>query len=678
VLRKSNKILTQTDHDSDYDKQRTNMGVRSGPRIPSESREEGGNLLIHGNVGDGQVFIDSSPSGHTITTSGNTTHSTAQSKFDGGSIYFDGTGDYLTIADHADFTFGTGDFTIDLWIYPTTIGSGGNKNYVGTNPNQYLTFGSNNSGGLLFYYGGGTWTSTPSATSNVVVNSAWQHVAVSRSGGTVYLFHNGVLITSRSQSASIDPPNIEIGAYGGGASDLFVGYMDEFRITKGTALWTKDFKPPSRRHVTRNLILSFDAMNAKSFAGEPTTNIITDGDCNDGAHPDNVSFGFEASVSIVDCPIDDTGFRPSPKAMKFSKTSSTNGRIFFGSGWPTLDSDSGAATHPYCMSAWFYIPTSSTGNGNSSVGGRPFFNTDNSANSATINSHRTYHVNDKGKWIKLVNEFYSKAGNHSHGLRVISDDPIGAIYYCTEVQVEKKDHATPFVDGSRAAANAWRDISGNGNHGTFSSVDLGAASEDIHFVRRGSIILPNPDTNPTTNFVPAGRGVVANTDRPASINFDGSDDLVTTSFGSGRNPYTSPMTFVAWVKSDTTTNNKMWLDHGSNGTNQRLYCALITADNPKPFGIQSSAWSLPSNADNSKWYHQALVMDSGTARGYYDGNEGGTKSYTSYTLPGNVRAGGRNTYIWDGQIACFAIYNTALSHADIKQIYNAQKNRFGL
>ena len=80
------------------------MGVRSGPRIPSESREEGGNLLIHGNVGDGQAFIDSSPSGHTITTSGNTTHSTAQSKFDGGSIYFDGTGDYLTIADHADFT----------------------------------------------------------------------------------------------------------------------------------------------------------------------------------------------------------------------------------------------------------------------------------------------------------------------------------------------------------------------------------------------------------------------------------------------------------------------------------------------------------------------------------------------------------------------------------------------
>ncbi len=128
---------------------------------------------------------------------------------------------------------------------------------------------------------------------------------------------------------------------------------------------------------TDNLLLCFDAMNAKSFAGEPTTNIITDGDCNDGNTPDNMAFGYEASVSVVDCPIDDTGFRPSPKAMKLTKTSSTNGRVTFGSGWPTLDSDSGAATHPYCMSAWFYIPRSSTGNGSSSVGGPPRFNTDN-------------------------------------------------------------------------------------------------------------------------------------------------------------------------------------------------------------------------------------------------------------------------------------------------------------
>jgi len=437
---------------------------------------------------------------------------------------------------------------------------------------------------------------------------------------------------------------------------------------------------------TDNLLLCFDAMNAKSFAGEPTTNIITDGDCNDGAHPDNISFGFEASVSIVDCPIDDTGFRPSPKAMKFSKTSSTNGRIFFGSGWPTLDSDSGSATHPYCMSAWFYIPTSSTGNGNASVGGRPFFNTDNSANSATINSHRTYHVNDKGKWIKLVNEFYSKAGSHSHGLRVISDDPIGAIYYMTEVQVEKKDHATPFVDGSRAAANAWRDISGNGNHGTFSSVDLGAASEDIHFVRRGSIILPNPDTSPTTNFVPAGRGVVANTDRPASINFDGSDDLVTTSFGNGRNPSTNPITYSFWVAQDG-SGSDMFAVQGNWGSSSRAYFGVLSGY--WNMGIHDDGWGDSASTRGpavviGKWTNVVIVFDGSAAKMYVNGLHYWDRAYSSYTfnqvleIGGNSYDDGGTNYSWNGRIAKVSVFNAALSHKQVKQEFNQFKVRFGL
>ena len=595
---KSNKILTHKDQDSEYDKQRTNMGVRSGPKLPDRGE-------INVMTEDGTF---NSSSGWTVTPG--------------------------SLGDSDNWSISNGVATID--------GSQSGTRWM------IMDLPQNN------YY-------------KVIMT-------ITRTAGTLSLSYATGGTTSGTEMTNsvkyIHGPHQVTG------NDIL--YIRADSSFSGTITDVKVIQTDANGVPVSHLLMCLDAMNAKSFAGEPTTNIITDGDCNDGAVPDNMAFGYEASTSIVDCPIDDTGFRPSPKAIKLTKTSNSNGRVTFGSSWPTLDSDSGAATHPYCMSAWFYIPRSSTGTGSSGTSSAPRFASDNSANSDTIRYQRTYQQGDKGKWIKLVTEFYSKAGSHTQGLRVTSDDPIGALYYMTEIQVEKKDHATPFVDGSRAAANAWRDISGNGNHGTFSSSDFGTASVDVHFVRRGSIILPNPDTSPTTTFTSSGRGVVANTDRPASINFDGSDDLVTTSFGSGRNPYTSPMTFVAWVKSDTTTNNKMWLDHGSNGTNQRLYCALITADNTTPFGIQSSAWSLPSNADNSKWYHQALVMDSGTARGYYDGNEGSTRSYTSYTLPGNVRAGGRASYIWDGQIACFAIYNVALSHAEIKQIYNAQKNRFGL
>ena len=73
------------------------------------------NLMIHGDVGTGTSFYDSSPGKHAVTSVGGATHSNTQSKFSGGSFYLDG-GDYLTIAPHSQFNFGTGDFTIDTWI----------------------------------------------------------------------------------------------------------------------------------------------------------------------------------------------------------------------------------------------------------------------------------------------------------------------------------------------------------------------------------------------------------------------------------------------------------------------------------------------------------------------------------------------------------------------------------
>ena len=70
-------------------------------------------LLIHGGGADGtQAFTDASPSGHTISYFGNTQWDDTKSKFASTSIKFDGTGDYLTVADSSDDVndFGTGDY----------------------------------------------------------------------------------------------------------------------------------------------------------------------------------------------------------------------------------------------------------------------------------------------------------------------------------------------------------------------------------------------------------------------------------------------------------------------------------------------------------------------------------------------------------------------------------------
>ena len=75
---------------------------------------------------------DGSSSSHTITINGDTS-TKPFAPFDGqeysasshlGSAHFDGTGDVLTVANHADLSMGTGDFTIEMWVYPTTSNSG--------------------------------------------------------------------------------------------------------------------------------------------------------------------------------------------------------------------------------------------------------------------------------------------------------------------------------------------------------------------------------------------------------------------------------------------------------------------------------------------------------------------------------------------------------------------------
>jgi len=79
-------------------------------------------------------FIDGSANGRTITTSGNIVvspftqfnYAPYASDIHGGSVYFDGTGDYLQVNNSTDFAFGTGDFTVEAWVnYTTWSGSGG-------------------------------------------------------------------------------------------------------------------------------------------------------------------------------------------------------------------------------------------------------------------------------------------------------------------------------------------------------------------------------------------------------------------------------------------------------------------------------------------------------------------------------------------------------------------------
>ena len=204
-------------------------------------------LLLHGDGTNGaqnNTFLDSSTNNFTITRNGNTTQGTF-SPFSqtGWSNYFDGSGDYLTAPDNAAWDFGTGDFTIETWVYPTTSGT---QRVIAS---AFSSSGNNGwsfeftSGNLITLYAQGAFRAT---SSTAVLANTWTHIAVSRSGTSLRIFINGVLSASATDSTNItgSTGTMTIAATPSGTA-VFTGYQSNFRVVTGTAVYTAAFTPPT-------------------------------------------------------------------------------------------------------------------------------------------------------------------------------------------------------------------------------------------------------------------------------------------------------------------------------------------------------------------------------------------------------------------------------------------------
>lgn len=211
-------------------------------------------LLLHmDGSNNSTVFTDSSSNAISITPSGDAKISTAQSRFGGASGYFDGNADWLSVADNSVFQFGTGDFTIEAWIYVSgftalypAIVANGNTAFSGSGSTDavYLTVNSN-AGQRRITFGTSTTNFILQGSTNIATGQ-WYHVALSRSGSTNRLFVNGVLDASatNSQSLNISNNGLRIGRTGWSTDTYWNGYIDDLRITKGIARWTSDFSVP--------------------------------------------------------------------------------------------------------------------------------------------------------------------------------------------------------------------------------------------------------------------------------------------------------------------------------------------------------------------------------------------------------------------------------------------------
>ena len=239
--------------------------------------------LIDGHTGF--TFTDSSATPKTITPAGSkVSHTAGQKKFGSTSIYFDGVvGDYLEITDHADFTFGTGNFTIEFFVNMGDQAGNYTTLFHSANHDVRVTIGASATAPTLSFYSD-TWDAHTSGTTDIGDN-AWHHCAIVREGTDLKIYVDGALEATRASSGnSLDPDNIRIGQY---ATSLpFKGYIDEIRITKGLAVYTGAFTVPTTALSTTWAANPFGGSNtaANSTASNVSFLLHSDNGGNSGAY----------------------------------------------------------------------------------------------------------------------------------------------------------------------------------------------------------------------------------------------------------------------------------------------------------------------------------------------------------------------------------------------------------
>ena len=217
-------------------------------------------LLMPFNGSNGATSAsDLSNKNNTSSFSADAQISTAQSKFGGSSLAFDGTGDKITIGDsYWNDAISTGDFTIEYWLRINVQSTSQRTitNYSGSTNGWGMYYSSSNYLDFFWrhssswYYlnneGGGTKSAIP--------NDTWTHVAVTRSDNTWRLFLNGTAENTRTGLAhtivTSSQNQLTLGCRPDTSTQFLNGYIDDLRITVGEARYTSNFTAPTTAHLT--------------------------------------------------------------------------------------------------------------------------------------------------------------------------------------------------------------------------------------------------------------------------------------------------------------------------------------------------------------------------------------------------------------------------------------------
>ena len=195
-------------------------------------------LLINGtNAG----IIDKSQTAKTLTLNGDVKSSTTQTKYLTSSMYFDGTGDRIEVANSTELQMGTGDFTFEWWWYPTTAAVMRPICINGTGAGSWSIIMYANQTFDLAFATSAVFSSTISYSINT-----WEHIAIVRENSTVTCYVDGISQQSATNTTNLNATTVlGIGYDTAASSQAYQGYMSDVRITKGLARYTANFTPPT-------------------------------------------------------------------------------------------------------------------------------------------------------------------------------------------------------------------------------------------------------------------------------------------------------------------------------------------------------------------------------------------------------------------------------------------------
>ena len=201
-------------------------------------------LLLETTSTNGQqnnTFLDSSTNNFTITRNGTPTQGSVTPYWPNGywSNYFNGSTDYLTVASNAALNL-TADFTVETWAFATAT-----TNAV----DQVFNYGFFI---FMLYHNGTSWTveigngsSNYFTLTGTASLNAWHHFAITRNANTYTFWIDGAsaATTTNANAPATSGATLSIARSQGSSTQWFTGYLSNFRIVKGTAVYTGAFTP---------------------------------------------------------------------------------------------------------------------------------------------------------------------------------------------------------------------------------------------------------------------------------------------------------------------------------------------------------------------------------------------------------------------------------------------------